>query len=146
MLYDRAQNVERFLENLHSGEYTVDPRASDIQYGGQSLASALSDALFFYERDPTFIHQVQLPDDTSERAFIVITAAFAHGIIIKKTDVQKQMQRTQELLNQKEADMQNCEKTNQQLRQLVADQAEKIKFLENRLSKYEPNGSGLFDK
>jgi hypothetical protein len=102
------------VDKLHSGEYIIDSKANDIPYGNDlSLSQALSKALIDWEG----INSVQLaPSSISATyAFMVITSAFVHGVVIERKDLRKTIRETEQLVEKCENEKEKVEQINQKL-------------------------------
>ncbi len=101
MISTRTPYIENFLDNLHNGEYTIDPRANDIPCGNSNLAHELDDALKAYEDSKPFTSGIGLPG-LATRAYSMITSALSHGVVIRKNDVVKKLRDAENLLEKRE--------------------------------------------
>ncbi len=77
------QYIENFLRKLHvTGEYRIDPNASQIPYQDGSLSERLSAALELYQRGKSFSATGIPPPAIVDNAVSLITAALLRGVII----------------------------------------------------------------
>ena len=114
---DGIAEVNRFIDKLHSLEYVIDPKANDIPYDDRNLSKALADDLKDYDE----IQRISPipPPAITQRAFNVITAAFAHGVVvvISQNDTRKKLEEAQKRLNECEGDKATLVKDINNLRQ-----------------------------
>jgi hypothetical protein len=140
MLSGRQRDVEDFFKNLLSGEYTIDPKANEIKFLKSSLAQELSEALTMYEQTKMGAADEASPYFASN-AFSMITAAFSHGVINRKSDVLKTLRETENRLQQCESANEQLQKNNKDLIKKLHDQADLIKEYEKRQND-EPSSVG----
>lgn len=141
MISERQQDVENFLENLRSGEYTIESRASKIPYGNSSLAQELSDTLAMYEHSKIFSAVGDAAPYSVTAAISMITAAFSYGVIIQKSDLIKKLRDAENWLQQCEKDNRDWQKNNKDLLEELRKETELKKHFQQRLEKYEPSSS-----
>jgi len=132
---NRIGYVEDFVKKLHNREYIIDSKANEIKYGDKTLSQALSDALGNWE----FSTSTRLVPDSifSTQPFAIITAAFAHGVVIEKNDVRKQLSETERRLEECEHEKQSLQKDINSLTTKLTRMNEINTALENDLKKYE---------
>jgi hypothetical protein len=129
---DGIAEVNSFIDKLHSFEYVIDPKANDIPYDERNLSKALADDLKDYDD----IHTISPipPLAITQRAFNVITAALAHGVVLNQNDTRKKLEEAEKRLNECEGERVRLEKDNNDLRQeLINCQILKESFQEQLL-------------
>lgn len=100
--------VNSFIDKLHIMEYMIEPIANEIRYTeNRSLAEELTQAL----NDFSLINRAAIAPDPifTKRAFNVITAAFAHGLVIDRNDIRKKLREAEELLKRCDEDKSRLE-------------------------------------
>jgi hypothetical protein len=147
-LSDRNDYVEKFLAKLHDTEYMIDPEANEISYGSSDLATSLREALADYELQksralPYTMSTLVLSATHVNRAFMVITAAFVHDMIINRSDLRIQVQSAEDLIQKLEAEKRSVEKDNQSLQKQITHLSEINKILEETLHKYEADAGDV---
>jgi hypothetical protein len=141
---DGIAEVNSFIDKLHSFEYVIDPKANDIPYDDRNLSKALADD----SKDYDDIHRISpIPPPTiTQRAFNVITTAFAHGVVLNQNDTRKKLEDAEKRLNECEGDKATLVKDNNNLRQeLINCQILKESFQEQLLSYSEAQNRGDHD-
>jgi hypothetical protein len=134
--------VNNFIEKLHSMEYMIEPRASEITYiENRSLAVELTQAL----NDFSLMSRATIAPDPifTQRAFNVITAAFAHGLVIDRNDIRKKLREAEELLKRCDEDKTRLEEDIKTLHQELLSCLKVKAGLEEILSRYESHEGDL---
>jgi hypothetical protein len=144
MMVDRNIDVNNFIQKLHSREYMIDPRANKIRYdddnnNSKSLADALHETLTEYG----YTSRISLipPPSITDRAFNMITAVFAHGVVIDRNDIEKKLRETTKLLARCEEDKDRLEKDNNELHKELINCLQIKETLQELVSKAQTDDS-----
>jgi hypothetical protein len=102
------------MTKLHEDEYIIDKKANDIPYDNtMSISQALAKALSDWEG----INSVVLVPSSiaATYAFMVITFAKVHGVVIEKRDLRRTIKETERLVEKCEDEKEKLEQINQKL-------------------------------
>lgn len=102
------------MTKLHEDEYIIDSKANDIPYdNNMSISQALGKALSDWEG----INSVQLAPSSiaATYAFMVITFAKVHGVVIEKRDLRKTIRETEQLVAKCEDEKEKLQEINKKL-------------------------------
>lgn len=118
------------------------PRANEIIY---EESVNLTDALTRTLNDFDTMYRISPvpPAGLTQMAFNTITAAFAHGVVIDKNDIRKQLRQTEELLKRCDEDKARLEEDIKNLHQELVSCQKISAGLEKLLSQYESHEGGV---